>query len=291
MNSKGINGTLKYNDDNVCMDSWQIPKDYNVEEVCKKICYGQGWVLLQGMFGKKDVEMAKERIFNHKFGQVSGFTKPDDKHNNYSGLTWGLLSRGKVFAKLATHPVILEVSKKLLGEKCRLSSFAANTIIPDMEGQDSHLDYPYYRHLWPATEGCMDLPPTHLLALQVVTLLTPFTPENGSTAIIPGSHINPRNPDDREEFFKKAIQLTAKAGDVIMFAGPIQHCAMPNNTKMIRSGILQHMVPLFVTPFEDISGNGLQEENEHIRDMLATDHPHPMVKFTKRVEDKVKRRV
>ena len=279
------NGALRYSDDDVCMDDWQMPKDYNLEEVCHKITYGNGWVLLQKMFSDVDVEMAKERIFNHKFGRMIEFVNPDDKHNNYSGLTWGLLSRGKVFAKMATHPVILEVSKKLLGEKCRLSSLAANTVIPDMEAQEPHLDYPYYRHLWPSTEGCMDLPPTHLLALQIVTLITDFTPENGSTAIIPGSHINPKHPDDRDDFFKKRIQITANAGDVIMFAGPIQHCAMPNKTKMIRSGILQHMVPLFVTPFENISGNGLQEENKNIGEMLANNHPHPMVKFTKEEQE------
>ena len=46
----------------------------------------------------------------------------------------------------------------------------------------------------------MDLPPSHLLALQDFNLITDFTPDNGSTAIIPGSQIN---------FCKKAIQPAA----------------------------------------------------------------------------------
>ena len=68
----------------------------------------------------------------------------------------------------------------------------------------------------------------------MVTLLTDFTEENGGTAILPGSHVNPRYPDNREEFFSRAIQVEAKAGDVLMFSGPIQHCAMPNKSQMIR---------------------------------------------------------
>ena len=268
------------------MNNWKTPRGYNLEEVCHKITYGDGWVVLKGMFSRTDIEMARELIFMITFGEVNGFVNPDDKHNNFSGLTWGLLSRGKIFAKFATHPVILEVSRRLLGESCRLSSLAANTLLPGMEGQEPHLDYPYYSHLWPKKDSCMDLPPSHLLALQVVTVITDFTPDNGSTAIIPGSHINPHHPD-KDEFFKKCIQPTAKAGDVIMFAGPIQHCAMPNKTNMIRSGILQHMVPLYVNPFEDISGNGLQEVNEDIRRMLATDHPHPMIKFTQKEQEKL----
>ena len=86
--------------------------------------------------------------------------------------------------------------------------------------------------------------------------------------------------------------MEAKAGDVLMFSGPIQHCAMPNKSDHVRCavdiiytiyrfryylsnlpfilelnclyylppicrlGILQHMVPTFVTPFEKISGDG-----------------------------------
>lgn len=114
--------------------------------------------------------------------------------------------------------------------------------------------------------------------LQVVTLLTDFDPENGSTAIVPGSHLNPRHPEDEAEFHRRAVQLTAKAGDVIMFAGPIQHCAMPNRTEQVRCGILQHMVPLYVTPFEDLT-SGREEEDEVVRQLLGLDNLHPMVKY------------
>ena len=58
-----------------------------------------------------------------------------------------------------------------------------------------------------------------------------------------------------------------------MFARPIQHCAMPNKTNIIHSCILQHMVPLYMTPFGDISGNGFQEVNDNIRKMLGIDNP------------------
>ena len=56
-------------------------------------------MLLPGLFSQQDVEMARERIFLDKFGEVKEFSNQDDKHNNYSGLTWGLLSRGRVFCK------------------------------------------------------------------------------------------------------------------------------------------------------------------------------------------------
>ena len=119
----------------------------------------------------------------------------------------------------------------------------------------------------------MNLPASHLLSLQVVvediyntstipdfisiqvvSLVTDFTAENGSTAIVPGSHVNPRHPDIREDFFSRCIQVSkdivdtypdldiviqveAKAGDVLMFSGPIQHCAMPNKSDHVRSAV------------------------------------------------------
>ena len=151
------------------IEDWRWPEDYDVTDVCERVTTGPGWVLLKKMFSDRDVEMARERILINKIQKTKGgrFSYTDDSHNNFSGLTWGLLSRGKIFAKvsliiltnidtkhvyfplkMATHPVILEVSRRLLGDKCRLSSLSANSVLPGMEGQAPHLDYPYYRHLW-----------------------------------------------------------------------------------------------------------------------------------------------
>merc|ERR1712013_225674 len=40
-------------------------------------------------------------------------------------------------------------------------------------------------------------------------------------------------------FYKHAIQMEGKAGDVVVFAGAMQHCAMPNRSPSLRAGILQ----------------------------------------------------
>ena len=48
---------------------------------------------------------------------------------------------GRIFSKMATHPLILGVSRQLLGDHCRLSSFAANTVLPGI----FHLHHSYSR--------------------------------------------------------------------------------------------------------------------------------------------------
>ena len=45
------------------------------------------------------------------------------------------------------------------------------------------------------------------------------------------------------------------------------------------------MVPIFVTPFEKIEGDGLEDELPELRKLLATDYRHPVSKFTQ--NDKV----
>ena len=79
-----------------------------------------------------------------------------------------------------------------------------------------------------------------------MTFLTNFTMENGGTAIRPHSHLVPTYPDDEEEFFANAIQVEGNPGDTVVFAGPIQHCAMPNKSQRFRAGVLQHMLPVYI---------------------------------------------
>ena len=51
------------------------------------------------MFSARDVEMARERLLLGSGAETKTFSNKDDIHNNFGGLTWGLLSRGKIIAK------------------------------------------------------------------------------------------------------------------------------------------------------------------------------------------------
>ena len=225
--------------------------------------------------------MAKERIYYHNqadkalksvdsdlcnislmscFRQNTNHQSQDEKHNNFNGMVWALFNKGKIFEKMAQHPVILNTSNIIIGENSAVSSLAANTVLPGnggmkdqlikslrnhIAGQLPHLDYPYYRMQLPSSNPhIMDNAPP--LSLQFVTLLTDFNSENGGTAFRPNSHHKPRYPDNKEEFYKNAIQISGKAGDMIMFHGALQHCAMPNRSKSFRTGILQHMAPVYI---------------------------------------------
>lgn len=282
---------LKYSDKDVDFDNFIIPSDYNLEKVLHAVTdiNAPGWIKLEGVFSKEDVEMARERVAHHtnanfymrRFENQDEHEVQDELHNNYKGLVWALISKGKIFEKMAQHPIIVNVSSAILGQTAQISSLAANTVLPGMKGQLPHVDYPYYRNFLPKDDPfILDNAPQ--LATQFITLLTDFTEENGATALRPYSHIRPRYPDDPKDFFANSIQMTGKAGDMVIFAGAIQHCAMENGSKGYRSGILQHMAPSYVKPFEDIlayiNDDIRSTASPTLRGLLGLDNPYPIRK-------------
>ena len=98
------------------------------------------------------------------FRQNTNHQSQDEKHNNFNGMVWALFNKGKIFEKMAQHPVILNTSNIIIGENSAVSSLAANTVLPGnggmkdqlikslrnhIAGQLPHLDYPQldYPHL------------------------------------------------------------------------------------------------------------------------------------------------
>ena len=244
-----------------------------IRAFCEDIVDGKGWVRLENFFEPTQIEKAKDAL-NKEFDQEKDHKNKDASQNNYTGLTWGLLSQGGGIIEMVTHQDIMAICRKILGKKCRLSSLSANTVVKGMPGQVPHLDYPYHRDLWP-DEG--DYPAKNIMSLTVIMLLTDFTKDNGATALIPRSQRKPTHPDVKEDFYASCEQVEGKAGDVMIIAGSLQHCAMENKTDLPRQAILMQMVPLYVTPFELIKWDK-QERNEDLRTILALDHEHPTLK-------------
>merc|ERR1711872_861424 len=200
----------------------------------------------------------------------------DALHNNYVGLTWSLLNKGKIFEKMVQHPVLYNISNAVLGLNAQISSLAANTVLPGMEGQKPHLDYPYYKSLM----SPLDMVKSRTLTLTFLIMLTEFTKENGGTAVRGGSHVHPKHPEDVEDFFAHADQITGQPGDVVVFSGALQHCAMPNNSNMFRSAIIMQMATVYMKTFEDIV-NLTQDSvktraTPTLRTLLGLDHTFPL---------------
>lgn len=269
--------------------SYVTPTNYDLNKVKEALVNGSGYIILKNALSKTDVDEARKIVDSYTQTQVVD-TNTDKstsgKHNSYgktnhtyqgkrSGIVWRLLGKGKIFEKIALHPMALEVTRALLGPKSKISSYMANTVQPGMPGQTPHVDYPYYDGFFPTTEADHHRP---LLSIGFMWFLTKYRKENGGTAARPGSQRRPSYPHDAADFYKHAKYFEGEPGDVGVFAASIQHGAGANKADYERIGIVQSMVPVYLAPYHDIRLP--EEDTRHVsrdfRDLMALDHPYPM---------------
>merc|ERR1712172_175002 len=103
------------------MNNFQIPEDFNLERVVEEVTKGSGWIVLKSMYSAKDVKLAKDIVY--QYNKADNITMDrnedarhksrDEQHNKYNGLVWALFNKGRIFEKMAQHPVILNNSTGL----------------------------------------------------------------------------------------------------------------------------------------------------------------------------------
>lgn len=74
------------------------------------------------------------------------------------------------------------------------------------------------------------------MMFNIIIMLDDFTKSNGATWILPYSHLVEDKPSDKT-FEKHAMQMTGKAGDILIFNSNVWHCAGYNLTDKPRRAI------------------------------------------------------
>jgi ectoine hydroxylase-related dioxygenase (phytanoyl-CoA dioxygenase family) len=140
---------------------------------------------------------------------------------------FNLLSRDPVFAEVPLHPDVLAVAEGVLDEELLLSSLTAVEMGPGQAGQPFHAD-----------TGSIPLRRPHQpIACVAIWMLTDFTPDNGGTRIVPGSHEFDRIPRKGEQP-DRYVHAEAPAGSVLVYNGSIWHGGGENTTDSRRMGIV-----------------------------------------------------
>ena len=82
------------------------------------------------------------------------------------------------------------------------------------------------------------------LMINMLVLLDDFTLENGATYVLPGSHLNPDQPNE-EVFFKGADRIVGKAGSIVLFDSRLWHSAGENKDGTPRRALTLNFTPPF----------------------------------------------
>jgi hypothetical protein len=170
----------------------------------------------------------------------------------YGGLAWHLLDRpDDVFLDALLNPVVQLFATYLIGAERRL--FAMNSFVKEGETP------PTYVHCDAA--GVPPPLPAYATVCNVSWLLSDYTQESGTLAMMPGSHRFCRHPGvtDRPQFMSGPadndlfVPVSAPAGSLIVFHGNTWHGTYPKATHGIRAHIAMVFCRSHVRPGEDYS--------------------------------------
>jgi ectoine hydroxylase-related dioxygenase (phytanoyl-CoA dioxygenase family) len=164
---------------------------------------------------------------------------------------FNLLARDPLFASVPMHPAVLPLVERVLDDQCLLSSLTAIEMQPGQGAQPLHCD-----------DGSISLPRPHVPVVCVaIWALTDFTPANGATRLVPGSHRSERRPGKGEQ--AEYVEALMPAGSVLVYDGGVWHGGGDNTTDTRRVGIVVNHCAGFLR----------QEENQLLavpREMAAT---------------------
>ena len=186
-----------------------------------------GFAIVEGMLSPQEAAAARAELTRILASIPTG-------RNDFEGFKtrriYALFAKTRVFDAPATHPLLLGVLERVLGESYQLSAPTGIEIGPGETAQVLHCD-----------NGIYPLPrPFPEVILNTMWALDDFTEENGATRVVPGSH---RWADERPDEATPTIVAKMPAGSVMFFLGTLYHGGGANQTDRPRLGtILEYLV-------------------------------------------------
>jgi ectoine hydroxylase-related dioxygenase (phytanoyl-CoA dioxygenase family) len=187
----------------------------------------RGYVIFERVLAPEFVEELRAALKPHLARDLTG-------RNDFEGFrtnrVYALLAKSPVFAELAIHPLALAFAEAELGPSCLLSAMLAINLQPGETAQPWHFD-----------DGGAKIPrPRPPLGISAFWAIDDTTELNGSTEIIPGSHLW---DDSRIEGAASPADFAAKTphedGDAGARADAVK-LAMPSGSLAITKGTLWH---------------------------------------------------
>jgi ectoine hydroxylase-related dioxygenase (phytanoyl-CoA dioxygenase family) len=178
--------------------------------------------------------LAPERVAEIRAALAPYLARDLTGRNDFEGLktnrVYALLAKSPHFAELAIHPLALAFAEAELGPSCLLSALLAINLQPGETAQPWHFD-----------DGGVKLPrPRPAFGVSAFWAIDDTTELNGSTEIIPGSHLW---DDARIEGAVKLADFGNTAPDADHDAGERPDAvklAMPSGSLAITKGTLWH---------------------------------------------------
>ncbi len=186
-----------------------------------------GFVVLPGPFAVEQLGAVAE-AYDAEVGAAVG---DDIRVGSTSTRVVDFINRGPLFDPLYVYPPLLDAVALTVGQPFKLSSLHARTLRPGSTVLDIHIDVERDSADWPL--------------LGFIFMVDPFTPDNGATRFIPGSHRWSNSPRDvrLQEFTGQLVSACGPAGSLLVFNGSTWHGQGVNASKRPRRSLQGAFIP------------------------------------------------
>jgi hypothetical protein len=179
----------------------------------------EGWLALPGLMSPQFLSALRTRV-EELFQQEGAAAGSEFKMEPGARRLANLVNKGRVFEDVILTPEVLECMAQVLGERFKLSSLNVRSADPHSDsGQPLHADSGALAD----SEG--------FWVANSVWMLDDFTPENGATRFVPGSHRWGRvpPPDFYQEHPEERLVM-GEAGTVVVMNAHMWHGGTANRT-------------------------------------------------------------
>ena len=217
-----------------------------ISAVQRKQLDKEGYVVIPDVLSADQIDAYRPRLLQLAAEERDDGSARQHAEGKGQHVRW-LVNKGREFEKLVAHPKVVPYFEHLLGEDYTLSTLTSNLIYPGAPDNPFHVDNAL---------GAMPEPlPSFPLYVNSLWLLDDFTPENGGTRFVPGSHRSLKKPPAPEDpqalYHPDEIRLSAPKGSVFLFNGAVWHATGANITDEARICLICFCCRSFLKPMFD----------------------------------------
>ena len=185
----------------------------------------KGFTLLRDVIAPELVAELREGIYEH-FERLGVPFGTNVFLGERTRRLFNLLGRDRLFEQIPLHPAILPLAEAVLDRELLLSSLTAIEMQPGETDQPIHAD-----------DGSIAVQRPHTpFNCTAIWALTDFTPENGATRVVRGSHLFDRRPRSGEQ--PECELATMRAGSALVYHGSLWHAGGANRTQAPRLAVV-----------------------------------------------------
>lgn len=189
-------------------------------EAARQFLDEHGYLILADVIDRKWLQQLGDRF--EELCDAEGQSAGNEVHQEAGTRRLAdLVNKGGMFDGVYTNPRVLEAVHHVIRRDFKLSSLNARDPLPGQGLQDLHADWD------PRTDQRFHV-------CNSIWLLDDFTPENGCTRIVPGSHLGSHPSevlDDRSAPHPDEVRIVAAAGTVVVFNAHTWHGGTANVTR------------------------------------------------------------